>query len=107
MLGAAGTATARISDACRYEAENRDRIVRRANIGRLTPYRAMYDAIGELIASNAPGDSTVSLQRSAGLVLDLEERHAHLTRDAAPSASEAPPVSPLRLVKLASAAVVA
>jgi len=70
----AGGATARIVDASRYEAENRHRVVRRGRIGRLEPYRAMYDTIGRLIAEGAPGESPVALQRSAGLVLDLEER---------------------------------
>jgi len=70
----AGGATARIVDACRYEAENRHRIVRRGRIGRLEPYRAMYDTIGRLIAEGAPGESPVAVQRSAGLVLDLEEQ---------------------------------
>jgi len=70
----AGGGTARIVDACRYEAEDGRRVVRRARIPRLAPYRAMYDTIGRLIAAGAPGESPVSIQRSAGLVLDLEER---------------------------------
>jgi len=77
----AGGGTARIVDACRYEAEDGRRVVRRARIPRLAPYRAMYDTIGRLIAAGAPGESPVSIQRSAGLVLDLEERLAEIVQD--------------------------
>ena len=61
------------------------------------------------MASGAPGDSALSIQRSAGLVLDLEERYQQLLRGAAQSddaLEESPPpsASPLRLLKLASAA---
>ena len=105
----AGGTTARITDACRYEAENQHRIVRRAKIGRLAPYRTMYDTIGELIASGAPGDSALSLQRSAGLVLDLEDRLAQLTGSAEWDDAFRPPTpaTPLRVVRSDSLAVVA
>jgi len=70
----ASGATARIVDACAYEVEDGRRVVHRARIGRLEPYRLMYDAIGRRIAAGEAGDPIRSIERSAGLVLDLEER---------------------------------
>jgi predicted dehydrogenase len=70
----AGPVTVTIEDMSRYRSENASRILARRRIGRLEPYRRMYDEIGRRIASGAPGDSLVSVQRSAGLVLDLEEQ---------------------------------
>jgi predicted dehydrogenase len=70
----AGAVTVTIEDMSRYRSENASRILARRRIGRLEPYRRMYDEIGRRIASGAPGDSLVSVQRSAGLVLDLEEQ---------------------------------
>jgi predicted dehydrogenase len=78
-LRAAG-ATVRIEDACRYEAEDRHRVLRRGSLRRLEAYERMYDAIGRKIAAGEPGDTPHSLQRSAGLVLDLQDQLVRLER---------------------------
>ena len=64
--------TVTIEDMCSYCAEDDRRILRRERIPRLEAYRLMYDEIGRRIARGEPGDSLISVQRSAGLVLDLE-----------------------------------
>ena len=70
----AGGTTITIEDQSRYHAENASRILRRKRIPRLDAYRRMYGEIGRRMANDEPGDSVISLRRSAGLVLDLEER---------------------------------
>jgi len=70
----AGGVTVTIEDMSRYRSENASRVLARRRIPRLETYRTMYDEIGRRIASGAPGDSLLSVQRSAGLVLDLEEQ---------------------------------
>jgi hypothetical protein len=74
--------------------------VRGARINRLDAYRTMYDTIGAKIAAGEAGDSAITLQRSAGLVLDLEERHIQLLRSEPPEAAlEVPAPAHLRLVR--------
>ncbi len=70
----ANGATVTIEDQSRYQAENGSRVLRRRRIPRLDAYRLMYDEIGRRIAAGEPGESAISVRRSANLVLDLEER---------------------------------
>ncbi len=68
----AGGTTAKLVDNCRYEAENRSRIVRRENVNRVDSYKRMYSQIGRQIVMGEAGDSLATL-RSTQLMLDLEE----------------------------------
>jgi predicted dehydrogenase len=70
----AGGVTVTIEDMSCYRSENARRILARRRIPRLDAYRIMYDEVGRRIASGAPGDSVLSVHRSAGLVLDLEDQ---------------------------------
>lgn len=69
----AGGVTVTIEDQSRYRAEDERRVLRRKRIPRLEAYRRMYEEIGRRIAQREAGDSLVSMQRSAELVLDLED----------------------------------
>ena len=69
----------RIQDSTRYTAEGRNRVLRRATSNRFLDHQRMYRRIGAAIAAGEQGDALASLERSAGLVLDLEERLQELT----------------------------
>jgi len=66
-------ATAIITNASTYRAERGARIVRSARCPKLAPYRVMYQAIAKAIATGSAGDSLLSVESSAGAVLNLEE----------------------------------
>lgn len=70
----AGGTTVTIEDMSRYRAENESRVFRTKRIPRLEAYWRMYHEISRRIAHGEPGDSIESVQRSAGLVLDLEDQ---------------------------------
>jgi len=70
----AGEVTVKIVNNARYMAEDRDRVIRRARINKMLPYKRMYRRIAEQISRGEGGDTLQSLRVSAGLVLDLEAR---------------------------------
>ncbi|MEO7786409.1 MAG: Gfo/Idh/MocA family oxidoreductase [Sphingomicrobium sp.] len=70
----AGQRTVRITDSSHYSAESDSRILRRARVDRGDSYARMYRSISERVVAHGDGDSLVSIDRSAGLVLDLEDQ---------------------------------
>ena len=62
-----------IEDGSAYRAERTSGLIRRATLSRRETYSRMYRSIGARILSSGGGDSLESIERSAGLVLDLEE----------------------------------
>lgn len=76
----AGSTTVTIEDCSRYRSENASRVLRKKSMNRLDAYRVMYDVIGKRIAASDSGDSMLSVQRSTGLALDLEDRLRSLSR---------------------------
>ena len=72
--------TVRIQDSTRYVAEGHDRVLRRTRSNRFRDHERMYRRIAAAIAGGRPGDPVSSLECSAGLVLDLEQRLTDLTR---------------------------
>ena len=69
----AGGVTVTIDDSARYLAENGKRILRRTRVNKMTSYQLMYRTIADRIARGETGDTSRSLQVSAGLVLDVED----------------------------------
>jgi hypothetical protein len=69
-----GEATAKIINNARYLSEDRIRVVRRARINKLVPYKLMYRTIAKKIGQGENGDSIESVRVSTKLVLDLEDR---------------------------------
>lgn len=65
--------TARIDQGRRYEAEDGQRIVRRARVHRLAAHHAMYRQVSRKMIAGDPGDSQLSLERSCELMLSLDE----------------------------------
>ncbi|MGH7480841.1 MAG: Gfo/Idh/MocA family protein [Longimicrobiales bacterium] len=70
--------TVRIDNSSRYEAEGPDRVLRRKRVNRIEAYRTMYDTIGRRIVAGEAGDAPEAVERSAGLVLDLERRSGEI-----------------------------
>jgi predicted dehydrogenase len=70
-LRARGT-TVRMLNGGDYFSEDGRRVLRRARINKLSSYAMMYREIGRRIRAGLPGDSLLSVERSAGLVLALE-----------------------------------
>jgi predicted dehydrogenase len=69
----AGEVTAKIVNNATYVAEDRDRVIRRTTINKITPYKHMYRSIASRIAAGEGGDTPQSIRVSTRLVLDLEE----------------------------------
>lgn len=66
--------TVRIRNATHYESEDDRRVIRRSSENKANAYPTMYSTISAAIAEGRSGDTAVSVERSAGTVLDLEER---------------------------------
>jgi hypothetical protein len=66
--------TVRMINSSIYSAEGRDRILRRAKMGKYESYHTMYRQIGRRIREGAAGDSIHSVKASAELMLALEEK---------------------------------
>jgi predicted dehydrogenase len=66
--------TARMSNGATYEAESKNRILRRLTINKMDSYRRMYRSIGQKIAQGMPGDTIESVRVSTGAVLLLEQQ---------------------------------
>jgi predicted dehydrogenase len=64
--------TVRMTNGSRYEAEDGARILRRVRRNKMESYARMYRSIAEAVARGEDGDSVESVERSCGLVLDLE-----------------------------------
>lgn len=71
--------TVRIRNARHYESEDDRRVIRRSSENKANAYPTMYSTISKAIAEGRGGDSSVAVERSAGTVLDLEERLVALT----------------------------
>jgi predicted dehydrogenase len=70
-----GGVTVTVDDGARYLAENGKRILRRTRVNKMTSYEVMYRTIADRIARGETGDSSRSIQVSAGLVLDVERAY--------------------------------
>jgi len=66
--------TARMQNGAVYEAESRDRVLRKLKVNKMDSYRRMYRSIGQKIAQGAPGDTIESVRVSTGAVLLLEQQ---------------------------------
>lgn len=66
-------ATVAITDSRDYRAETSRRITGRSRVHRYAATRAMYAEIGRKILAGEDGDSIESVERSAGLILALED----------------------------------
>lgn len=66
--------TARMSNGATYEAESKNRVLRRLTINKMDSYRRMYRSIGQKIAQGVPGDTIESVRVSTGAVLYLEQQ---------------------------------
>jgi len=66
--------TACIRNGTTYEAESKDRILRRRTINKMDSYRRMYRSIGQKIAQGLPGDTIESVRVSTLAVLNLEQQ---------------------------------
>jgi predicted dehydrogenase len=69
----AGDVTARIQNETYYRSENTQRILRRKTITKTIIHERMYQAISRRILAGEPGDPIESVERTHGLVLDLED----------------------------------
>lgn len=56
-----------------YLAQNKQGVIRKARVNKLTHYANMYRLISRKISEGQAGDSLDSIQRSAGLILTLEK----------------------------------
>ena len=70
----AGGRTLTVDDGARAVLEDRMGILARRRINKLAVYGRMYRRIGETMLAGGEGDPIASLERSAGLMLDLEEQ---------------------------------
>ena len=68
----AGGRTLTVDDGARAVLEDRLGIRARQRINKLAVYGRMYRRIGETMLAGGEGDSAASIERSAGLMLDLE-----------------------------------
>lgn len=75
-----GGITVTIIDAAIYQAEDRQRIFRKASVNPMDAYGLMYRRIAQAIAEGRAGDTRVTL-RSSELVLTLEEELTKRVRD--------------------------
>ena len=66
--------TVKLVNAVDYVAESADRVLRRKRIRKLGNYAAMYQEISKRIVEGHEGDGIHCIERSAGVVLALEER---------------------------------
>lgn len=65
--------TVSIDDGQEYRSESTHRMLRRTKFHKLAAHATMYDTIGRRILAGEPGDSRESVERSARLVLQIEE----------------------------------
>ena len=65
--------TVTIDDGSRYRAESSSRVLRTARHNRSESYGLMYSSIARKVREGLPGDSLHSIERSATLVVDLED----------------------------------
>jgi predicted dehydrogenase len=72
----AGGRTLTVDDGARAVLEDRLGIRARRRINKLSVYGRMYRRIGETMLAGGEGDSAASIERSAGLMLDLEDQLA-------------------------------
>jgi len=61
-----------------YEAESKDRILRKARVNKMDCYRRMYRSIGQKIAQGLPGDTIESVRISTSTILKLEQQLASI-----------------------------
>jgi predicted dehydrogenase len=70
----AGQVTVRMINNASYLAENRTRVLRKAQFNKMATYKLMYKTIAERIARGEEGDTAQSVRVSTRLILDLEDR---------------------------------
>lgn len=66
--------TVRMRNGAEYEAESRDRVLRKSTMNKMESYRRMYRSIGKKIAQGLPGDTVESVRVSTEAVLRLEDQ---------------------------------
>jgi len=66
--------TVRIRNATHYESEDDRRVLRRESENKTHAYQTMYASISNAIVEGHAGDTVEMVQRSAGTVLDLEQK---------------------------------
>jgi hypothetical protein len=76
----AGEVTVKMVNSSSYQSENSRRVLRRMRVNRTNSYAAMYASISNRIANAEVGDSLEKVERSAKLVLDLEDRLREASR---------------------------
>ncbi|WP_281796904.1 Gfo/Idh/MocA family oxidoreductase [Desulforhabdus amnigena] len=70
----ANDVTVKMTNGSEYQAEGRNRILRRKRINKMLTYHLMYRTIGQHILDGKPGDSLESVACSTGVILDLEDQ---------------------------------
>lgn len=77
----AGDDTVTIINGAFYLAENKNRILRKKKIKKMSSYKIMYEHICNQIAHDMPGDSIESVETSSKLILALEQEFQELNNE--------------------------